>query len=94
MSKSSHEKLGSAAERLRSAEILVQDGAVEAQLGSEADHLSDLAGRDKAPDQERVQGHRRTLRELHGKVRDDDARAHISRALDHLTSVEDATEAV
>lgn len=90
MSESDHEKLGSAAESLRSAETLVQDGEVEAQIGSEADHLSDLAGREKAPDQERVSGHRHTLRELHGKVRDDDARAHISRALDHVTSVQDA----
>ena len=90
MSESAHEMLGSAAERLRSGEVLVQDGQVEAQLGSEADHLSALAGREQAPDQERLRGHRHTLRELRGKVRDDDARVHISRALDHVTSVEDA----
>lgn len=90
MSDSSHEKLGRAAESLRSAEVLVRDAEVEAQLDSEANHLSDLAGRDTAPDQERVQGHRHTLRELRGNVRDDDARAHVSRALDHVTSVEDS----
>lgn len=90
MNELAHDKLGMAAESLRAAKLVVENGEVGAQLESEADHLSALAGREKAPEQERITGHRHTLQELHGKVRDDDARAHISRAIDHVTSVENA----
>ena len=90
MNELAHDKLGMAAERLRAATLLVEEGEVGAQIESEADHLSTLAGREKPPARERIVGHRHTLRELHGKVRDDDARAHISRAIDLVTSVEDA----
>lgn len=86
------EKLGHAATSLRSAEELVEDDEVGEQLGSQADHLSDLAERDRAPDQERVNQHQHSIRDLHEQVRSDDARAHVSRALDHVTSVEDTID--
>lgn len=89
MSEKDHKKLGHAATSLRSAEELVEDGDIEDQLYAEAHALADLAGRDRAPDERRVRGHRHTLRELHGETVRDDARSHISRALDNLHSVED-----
>lgn len=89
MSEKDHKKLGRAATSLRSAEELVEDGDIEDQLDAEAHALADLAGRDRAPDERRVRGHRHTLRDLHGKTMHDDAKAHISRALDNVHSVED-----
>lgn len=88
MTGKNHKKLGRAATSLRSAEDLVEDGDVGDQLYAQAHALADLAGRDRAPDERRVRGHRHTLQELHGKMMHDDARAHLSRAPDNVHSVE------
>lgn len=88
MSEDERQKLGRAASSLRSAEELVEDGDIEDQLYTEAQSLADLSQRDRAPDERRVRGHRHTLRDLHGRTMHDDARAHLSRALENVYSVE------
>lgn len=83
------ESLLSAVACLRDAEDIVEGGTIEDQLSVEAESLAALANRDRAPDQQRLSGHRHTPREFHGNV-DQDARVLVAQALDHVVSLEDA----
>lgn len=84
-----HEKpLLDAVESLQSAEELVEGGDIEDQLYKESEALSELAGRDRAPDQRRIRGHHYTLKELHNKT-SGDARKHLQDALHGLKPLHD-----
>lgn len=74
-------ELVTAAEHLETAATHT-DGERRDRIESQADSLSDLAERDRGPDQGRLDRHMNVLREL--SAEDDEAAEHVREALDHV----------
>lgn len=85
-------------EPLRGASKAVRDAAEAAEEQEENPHLAEelfevsesmenLTDTERSPDESRVNKHRETIRELHGKVMNEDARVHLEKALGELSSL-------
>lgn len=82
------EDLDAAVEQVREAAEAAHEDRPAEELGRIADDLEELGWSHDMPDQSRLRGHRHTLREFHGEV-NEDARDHLSKALDHVASMEE-----
>ncbi|MFC5971030.1 hypothetical protein ACFPYI_06750 [Halomarina salina] len=77
----SRAELTTAAEHLETAAAHAE-GERRDRIESQAESLTDLADRDRGPDQGRLDRHMNVLREL--SAEDDEASEHVRDALDHV----------